>query len=258
LRRFSQIENHRGIKVKTKCKSDGLNGLFKQARKEREKLLDNELVNLINIQDMLCNIRDEIGNECIKSVYQYPLIEIEKLYTPTEIDLEDEAITSFFYLIPDVGASNRRFINFPVKYNAVLVRVSGPSIMTTKMSTIMRAKLINLLYESALYKMRVSERKSNLPCKKIYGENYEYLRNYIAQTFFNIESESSGIETGPRFQVLSFPSAFGAFAGIVSISYAVFHKLPFPLEVLKTWIAIVLIIPTIIMMYVLIRGDKLK
>lgn len=242
------------LKVKTKCKSKDLNELFKQAKIKRRGLLKNELVNLENIQRQL---RD-ICNDYIKSVYLYPLIEIERDYKVTDFNLEDEAITTFFYEIPDVGDINRFFMIFPVKYKKVLMRVSGPSIMTTKMSDIMRAKLINLLYESALYKMRESERESNYckECKKIFGNNYEYLRNYIAEIFFSIESESSGIEMASSVQILSFIMAFGALAGILAISYAVFYISPFSLEVLKTGFAMILFTLTIISLLALIAKKR--
>lgn len=191
--------------------------------------------------------------KCIQSLYQYPLIEIEKDYKVADFNLEDEAITTFFYEIPHVGDINRFFMIFPVKYKKVLMRVSGPSIMTTKMSDIMRAKLINLLYESALYKMRESERENCKECKKIFGSNYEYLRKYIAEIFFSIESESSGIEMASSVQILSFIMAFGAVAGILAISYAISHIFPFSLEVLKTIIAVILLVLTIFMLWLLIK-----
>lgn len=249
------------IKVKTRCEGKDLNKLFKQAKSKREILLKNDLVSLTNIQNKLRKLCiDDRGRKCIQSVYQYPLIEVEKEYERLDFDLEDEAITTFFYEIPDVGDINRLFLIFPVKYKKVLMRVSGPSVVTTKMSGIMRAKLINLLYESALYKMRESERKCNYckECKNIFGSNYEYLRKYIAAIFFSIESGSSGIETGSSFQILSFISAFGALAAILGISYAVFHILPFSLEVLKTSLSILLFSLTISMLVSIIGIDYLR
>ncbi len=190
----------------------------------------------------------------------YPLIEVEKDYKLADFDLEDEARTTFFYEIPDVGDINRFLIIFPIKYRKVLMRVSGPSVMTTKMSDIMRSKLINMLYESALYKMRESERKTNYSkeCKKVFGSNYEYLRKYIAEIFFSIESGSSGIESGSSFQILSFISAFGALASIIGISYAVFHILPFTLEVLKTSLSILLFFLTFSMLGLIVGRDYSK
>ncbi len=140
------------------------------------------------------------------------------------------------------------------------MRVSGPSIITTKMSSIMKAKLINLIYESALYKMRESERKNRYkrPCKRVFGENYEYLRNYIAQIFFSIESGSSQIEMTSSFQILSYISAFGALAGIFAISYAMFYILPFPLEHLKTVAALILFILTIFMLKAVVTKISIK
>lgn len=239
------------LRVKAKFNTKDLNNLFKEAKNKRGDLLKNELVNLKNIQKQLNDLC-----KCIQSAYLYILIEIEKEYKLTDFDLEDEAVTTFFYEIPDVGDINRIFAIFPVKYKKVLMRVSGPSVMTTKMSGIMRAKLINLLYESALYKMRESERESNYckECKYIFGSNYEYLRKYIAEIFFGIESGSSGIETGSSFQILSFISAFGALAAILGISYAVFHILPFSLEFLKTGLSILLFSLTISMLISIVRN----
>ena len=249
------------IKVKIKCEGEDLNKLFKQAKHKRKILLENDLVSLTKIQNELSKLCiDDIGRKCIQSVYQYPLIEVEKDYELFDLDLEDEAITTFFYEIPDVGDTNRFLLIFPVKYKKVLMRVSGPSVVTTKMSGIMRAKLINLLYESALYKMRESERKGNYceECKNIFGSDYEYLRKYIAEIFFSIESGTSGIESGSSFQILSFISAFGALAAILGISYAVFHILPFSLEVLKTSLSILLFFLTISMLVSIIGIDYLK
>lgn len=194
------------------------------------------------------NNKQNIYCECIQSVYLYPLIEVEKEYERDDFD-EDEAITTFFYEIPDVGEIKRFLKIFPIRYRKVLMRVSGPSVMTTKMSDIMRFKLINMLYESALYKMRESERKSNYrtECKKIFGSNYEYLRKYIAEIFFSIESGSSGIESGSSFQILSIISAFGALASIIGISYAI-YILPSTFKILNASLLIILFFFTILLL----------
>lgn len=248
------------LRVKAEFNTKDLNKLFKKAKSKRKILLNNDMVSLTNIQDKLSKLCiDDIGRKCIQTVYQYPLIEIEREYKLKDFDLEDEAITTFFYEIPDVGDINR-FLIFPVKYKKVLMRVSGPSVVTTKMSDIMRAKLINMLYESALYKMRESERENGYrkECKKIFGSNYEYLRKYIAEIFFSIESGSSGIESGSSFQILSFISAFGALAAILGISYAVFNILPFSLEILKTGLSILLFSLTIFMLVSIVGIEYLK
>jgi hypothetical protein len=203
--------------------------------------------------------KQKICCECIQSVYMYPLIEVDKEYQRAEFDSEDDAITTFFYEIPDVGYNNRFLLIFPYKYRKVLMRVSGPSVMTTKMSDIMRSKLINMLYESALYKMRESERESNYctDCKKIFGSNYEYLRKYIAEIFFSIESGSSGIETGSKFEILSFISAFGALASILAISYAV-YILPSTLKIFKTSLSLLLLVLTFSMLGLIVGRDYSK
>ena len=235
------------LTIHTEFDTECLNELFKHAKNKRENFLENDLVRLDSLQEKICSQCEG----CIRSVYLYPLIEIDKDYERTDFDLNDEAITTFFYEIPDVGNTEKIFF-FSYKYKNVLVRVSGPSIITTKLSPIMKAKLINLIYESALYKMRETERKNGYePCKKISGENFEYLRNYIAQIFFSVESGASQIGMTSNFQLLSYISALGVLAGIFAITYAIFYiPPPFPpIEHLKTIAATILFILTIIMLW---------
>jgi len=209
------------VTVTARFDHDNLNELFKQAKKTRDLLLSDQKISPISVEN---NLRT-LCKDCIKSVYVYPLIEIGSYYDQTDLNIDDEAITTFFYEIPDVGKTEKFLGLFPWRYSEVMMRVSGPSIIATKMSGIMRAKLINLIYESALYKMRECERDSvtcgkNEPCKKIYGENFEYLRNYIAETFFGVESGSSQIEVNSRLYVLSYISAFGAIVSVFAVMYA--------------------------------------
>ncbi len=241
------------LKVETECEGKDLNELFKQIKTKRRILLSNKMVNLNYAQDNLCKLYNN-NKACIRSVYLYPLITIEEDYDELyRSDFDDEAITTFFYEIPDVG-NVIRCAFLPFGYKKVLMRVSGPSIITTKMSPIMKAKLINLIYESALYKMREYERNNRYqPCKEISGENYEYLRNYIAETFFTIESGISSIEMTSSLQMLSYISALGVTAGLLSISYAVFHIMPIQLEVFKTYIAILLFLIMIFIIKKIIR-----
>jgi hypothetical protein len=243
------------LTINTNFDDKDIHILFKQAKIKRDTLLENDLVCLDGIQNKLCSL----CKDSIQSVYLYPLIEIDKLYTPKdqeEFFSNDEAITTFYYEIPDVGNMHYALPFFPSKYEKVLMRVSGPSIITTKICNIMRAKLINLIYESALYRMRECEKKNrNSPlCKQVLGDDYEYLRNYIAQTFFSVESEASQIEMTSSLQILSYISAFGALAGIIAISYAMLYILPLPLEQLKTIAAIILFILTICMLLVVTKN----
>ncbi|MBU4077263.1 MAG: hypothetical protein KKI06_11275, partial [Euryarchaeota archaeon] len=118
------------IKVKTRCEGKDLNKLFKQAKSKREILLKNDLVSLTNIQNKLRKLCiDDRCRKCIQTVYQYPLIVIEEEYHKLSVfDFDDEAITTFFYEIPDVG-NMKRYAFLPFKYEKVLMRVSGPSII---------------------------------------------------------------------------------------------------------------------------------
>ncbi|MEN6487289.1 MAG: hypothetical protein ABFD66_00145 [Smithella sp.] len=265
------------VKIVKVYQTEILNQLFKEVKKTRRTLLQNPNISLENIQKKF----NSDCKSCIEKIYLYPLIEINKEYKSKNynqagFNLEDEAITTFFYEIPDIGDMDKIFFNFiPIRYKEVLMRVSGPSIIATKMSDIMRAKLINLIYESALYKMRDCERNNPLvSCKKVYGENYEDLRNYIAETFFQIESGSSQIEVNSTLYILSYIMALGAFAGIIAIFYAIpvpleylktfkwsdgivtFFRTPLLLKYLKTIAAIVLVIVTMYMIWIIISLNK--
>jgi hypothetical protein len=234
------------VKIDTKSDTECLNELFKEAKTKRDNFLKNGLVCLDSLQT---NLKSQCG--CIQSVFLYPLIHIEKDYKQADFDLEDEAITTFFYEIPDVGDRDKILVIFPYKYKTVLMRVSGPSIIATQMSPIMKAKLINLIYESALYKMRESERNNGFtPCKNVSGVNYEYLRNYIAQIFFSVESGASQIDVSSRFLILYYISAFGALAGIIAIIYIT------NIELLKTIMALILFFLTCFMLWIAIIFKK--
>ncbi len=76
------------LTVDTKFDTENLNELFKKAKIKRDKLLENVFVK--SIEENLCSL----CQDCIRSVYLYPLIEIYKDYKQTNFKLNDEAITT--------------------------------------------------------------------------------------------------------------------------------------------------------------------
>jgi len=192
------------IEVTKEYKNDDFPHLFLVARKDREKLIEIDVIKKL-LALKIKNHFDEI--------YFYPFIQILKEYKPIDFDnFGDEAITSFFYEVPD--ARRESVFSYLCKGpKKTIIRVSRPSMIATKMSEFMLSELINTLYDTCLLSLR--ENKTNKVDEKIFKD----MRDAISRVLFEHEEMMANTEVSRSVNTLSIIMSIGAIAAILAIMY---------------------------------------
>jgi hypothetical protein len=186
--------------------SDGANlaEIFLDARKRRKKY--NEELKYFR--------KAFNGKEFIDQVFDYLLIEVGKDYKPKDFKkLEEEAITTFFYEVPDYrrkGTFLQRICLPPIP--KTIIRLSRPSTITSKMSDFMRTEVINILYDACLYHKR-QEKKNEI----IKEEHFRDMKTYLGKILFDTEMSIADGEIKTSVHILSLLMGIGAIAGILAI-----------------------------------------
>lgn len=185
--------------------SDGTNltEIFLDARKRRKKY--NKELN---------DFREAFKEkDFIDQVFDYLLIEVGKDYKPKDFKkLEEEAITTFFYEVPDYrrkGTFLKR-VCLPT-IPKVIIRLSRPSTITSKMSDFMRTEVINILYDTCLYYKR-EEKKDEIEEK-----HFREMKANLGNILFNTEMSIANGEITTSVHILSLLMGIGAIAGILAI-----------------------------------------
>jgi hypothetical protein len=207
--------------------------LFKKAREGRE---------IIKKDDLIKNILGITIPDHVKKIYSFPFIQIDKEYKSSDFDkLGDESITSFSYEVHDARRENILSLFFwrPKK---TLLRISRPSIITTKMSNFMQAEIINIVHETCLTSLRKTD--STEPSEKI----FQKMRKYIGTVLFEHEEIVAEAELARSVNTLSIIVIFGAIAGIIAI-ISIFSD---P----KTWVGYVLLVFTIMVLVLVLLSKK--
>ena len=192
------------IEVTREYTNDDFSHLFLEARKDRGKLIKIAVIKKL----LALKIEKDFDK-----IYFYPFIQIFKEYKPIDFNsFGDEAITSFFYEVPD--ARRESVFSFlcegPKK---TVIRVSRPSIIATKMSEFMVSELINTLYDKCLLSLR--ENKTNEVDEKI----FEDMRDAISRVLFEHEEMMANTEVSRSVNTLSIIMSIGAIAAILAIMY---------------------------------------
>lgn len=198
------------VKVEREVTCDDFACLFIKARKERKNLSDE-----INIDELMDELKEVTANNPVSNVFGYTLIEVFKDYKSKYFkSLGLESITSFLYEIPDYNnLKERNWLKkiFSISIPKALIRLSRPSVMTSKMSNFMRMETINILYDSCLYDMR--KYNSN----KIDNDTFRKMKEHFGKILYDNEFSYSGAENTRTLYILSILMGFGAIASILAI-----------------------------------------
>lgn len=197
--------------IKGKTEGRNLAELFSDAREKRKKF--NE-----QLEEFKKKFTDE-SLTYINGVFDYLLIEVGRDYTPKDFkDLEEEALTTFFYEVPDHRREREKTIerigdllSGSLFIPKTIIRLSRPSVITSKMSFFLRAEVINILYDVCLY----PKREEN--CEKITDKMYTTMKQYLGQVLFNTEMSITNTELTKSIHGLSILMGAGAIAGILAI-----------------------------------------
>lgn len=161
----------------------------------------------------------DVSLKYINGVFDCLLIEVEKDYESKDFeDLKEEALTTFFYEVPDhrrrrekaierLGDLLRGSLFIP----KTIIRLSRPSVITSKMSSFLRAEVINILYDVCLYPQREGD------CEKITDKMFVNMKQYLGQVLFNTEMSITNVELTKSIHGLSILMATGAIAAILAI-----------------------------------------
>ncbi len=211
------------IEITRKYKEDNFVNIFKKTRKERDKLIDNDLIkNLLELKI----------DGLVEKIYFYPLIQIFKEFKSKHFKyFGDESISSFLYEVPDARRENLSSLLF-ASPKITIVRVSRPSIIASEMSNFMLSQIINVVYDTCLVSLR--ENHSNELSEKIFHD----MRDYIGRVLFDHEETIASSELTRSVNTLSIIMSFGAIAAVLAI-------IIFP-DCYKTFIGFILLIATII------------
>jgi hypothetical protein len=213
------------LEVKIATKESELVNLFKEARKLRTNLSDNEY-----IKHFLLSF---VKNEEVEGLYWYPIIQIPIEYTLKEYDtLKDESITSFFYEVQD--SRRETSILFP---KVTLIRVSRPSIIMTKASKFMQDEIINAIYDTCLDSLR--KEKNPTPSIEIARD----MRNYIERILFNHEEMVANAEINRAINYIQIITIFGVLATTLALITII--GLDIDLPEVKSMIGLILFIATL-------------
>ena len=212
------------IEIQKIYNENNLSDLFSIVRQDRDNLHSKSY--LKDLRDKF-KISIERGQVTVRQLFKYPLIEVEKEYSLKDfIDLEEEAITTFFYEVPD---SRRIFLyrgegktklqqigNFLLGFTKpipkTIMRLSRPSVITSKMSPFLRAEVINILYDACLYPMRSGDDP-----EKIDEETFNKMKQFLGSVLFNNEMAMANAEISRSVNILSVLMGIGAIVGIFAI-----------------------------------------
>lgn len=199
--------------IKRETEGSNLAELFSDARRKRKKF-----------DDQLKTFKDKFKDEhleYINDVFDYLLIEVEKDYESNDFkDLEEEALTTFFYEVPDRRRGREKTVERIIDLLCglcgslfipkTIIRLSRPSVTTSKMSSSLRAEVINILYDACLYPKR------DKGCEEITEKMYTTMK-HLGQVLFNTEMSITNTELTKSIHALSILMGTGAIAGILAI-----------------------------------------
>ena len=200
--------------IKGKAEGNDLAELFSYARGKR-KVFDQQLE----------EFKKRFQNTSlayINGIFDYLLIEVEKDYEQKDFKyLEEEALTTFFYEVPDHRRRRETIIKRVIDLLCglggnlfipkTIIRLSRPSVITSKMSSFLRAEVTNILYDVCLYPRR------KMGCEKITEKMYTTMKQYLGQVLFNTEMSTTNTELTKSIHALSILMGTGAIAGILAI-----------------------------------------
>ena len=92
-----------------------------------------------------------------------------------------------------------------------IIRLGRPSVITSRMSSFLRAEVINILYDVCLYVKREND------CEKITDKMYATMKQYLWQVLSNAEISVTNVELTKSIHGLSILMGTGAIAGILAI-----------------------------------------
>jgi hypothetical protein len=175
--------------------------LFRKAKDSREYLAQSKFIK------MLINEFKENHHQ----IYMYTLVIIDKQLQKDNIhELDNEVQTTFCYEgIQDPHLKSKSIL--PFSSGKVFIRLSSPSIITTKLSNNMKNKIINAIYSSGLYHMRI-EKKSYLS-----DIAFEKLRDYMESTLFQNQAATTQMKHSKLISILSIIASFSAFTSSLSL-----------------------------------------
>jgi len=212
---YSALIKHYKMRViwEIEGKAEGIDlaELFSDARGKRKKFNKQ-------LEEFKKKFTD-VSLKYINGVFDYLLIEVEKDYESNDFeDLKEEALTTFFYEVPDHWRGRekaieqiRDFLRGSLFVPKTIIRLSRPSVITSKMSSFLRAELINILYDVCLYPQREND------CEKITDKMYTTMKQYLGQVLFNAEMSITNAELTKSIHSLSILMGTGAIAGILAI-----------------------------------------
>jgi hypothetical protein len=174
----------------------------------------------------------------ICQVYNYLLVEVEQDYKPKDYEsLKEEALTTFFYEVPDSRRRGQKLLQRlkssllgPFLIPKTIIRLSRPSVITSRMSTFMRAEVINILYDKALYELRSGKpsltKERTTDKLQIDEDTFSNMKEYLGKVLFDTEMSSANTEISRSVNILSVAMGIGAIGAILAIIVFI------PLEVL--------------------------
>lgn len=200
--------------IEGKAEGRDLAELFSDARRKRKEFNKQ-------LEEFKKKFTD-MSLKCINGVFDYLLIEVEKDYGSNDFeDLKEEALTTFFYEVPDHRREREktrerirdllRGLRGSLFIPKTIIRLSRPSVITSKMSSFLRAEVINILYDVCLY----PQRQEN--CERITEEMFVTMKQYLGQVLFNAEMSITNVELTKSIHGLSILMATGAIAAILAI-----------------------------------------
>jgi hypothetical protein len=229
------------IEFEIETKETDLINLFKEARRLRTDLSENAFLK----SDFFKKSKEcEPGTwftENVDALYWYPLIQIPMEYHLKDYDdLKDESITSFLYEVHD--AKREGFLSqfFCPKFS--LIRVSRPSIITTKISKFMQDEIINAIYDTWLHSLR--QENTHTASDEIFGK----MRNYIGKVLFTHEEAIANARLNRGVYFLSSLALFGVFASLLALIVAFDSSLSGIKSYFGAFLLVILLIIGIIML----------
>ncbi len=226
------------VEVTRNYEDDNLVNLFRNCRKERDKIINNDLIN---------NLLKLKIDEHVEKIYFYPLVQIFKEYRSKDFnkfDDENESISSFIYEVPDARREDLVSLLFK-EPKKTLIRVSRPSIIATEMSQFMLSEIINAIYDTWLHSLRKD--KNTEPSEEIFHN----MRDYIGKVLFDHEETVANVEMTRSVNTLSIIMSIGAIATILTI-------ILYPIYSIKSIIGLSLLACTMIIVSLFILSKRCR